>query len=123
MGMQLTERQKGNARYKKSDFPNALEHYSNAVSILEPITGRAAEEQQEVDANLVKAYLNIAAVHLQEQHYGTAIAWCTKALKKDCASDKALLRRAKAHLGRHNYQVFRFPPLLWDVTGKHYLAP
>lgn len=121
--MQLTQRQKGNLHYKKSDFPNALEYYTNAVSILESITGRAAEEQQEVDANLVKAYLNMAAVYLQEQHYGAAIGWCTKALEKDTVNDKALLRHAKAHLGRHNYQACSYPPLHWDVPRKKCLAP
>lgn len=103
--MQLIERRQGNVHYKKKQFTQALEHYSKAVSMLEVIKGRAAEEQQEVDINLGKAYLNIAAVHLQQQYYGEANLWCTKALKLDASNDKALLRRAKAHVGRHNYQV------------------
>lgn len=103
--VQLIERRQGNMHYDKRHFTAALEHYSKAASMLEVIKGRAAEEQQEVDANLGKVYLNIAAVHLQQQYYGEATMWCTKALKLDGSNDKALLRRAKAHMGRHNYQV------------------
>lgn len=80
--------------------------------MLEAIKGRVAEEQQEVDGNLGKAYLNIAAVHLQQHFYGEATIWCTKALKLDGSNDKALLRRARAHMGRHNYEV-----TLGDVGG------
>ena len=105
MPMQLIERRRGNACYKERQFSEALQRYTNAMSILEPITGRIAEEQQEISTNLAKVYLNIAAVHLQEQHHGTAVHWCTQALIKDANNHKALLRRAKAHLGRHNYQV------------------
>ena len=103
--MQLIERRQGNVHYKKRHFTDALQHYSKAVSMLEVIKGRVAEEQQEVDLNLGKVYLNIAAVHLQQQYYGEAKRWCTKALKLDASNGKALLRRAKAHMGRHNYQV------------------
>lgn len=103
--MQLIERRQGNTHYGKRHFTEALEHYSKAASMLEVIRGHAAEEQQEVDTNLGKVYLNIAAVHLQQQYYGEATTWCTKALKLDGSSDKALLRRARAHMGRHNYQV------------------
>lgn len=103
--MQLIERRQGNAQYKKKLFTRALQHYNKAASMLEAIKGRVAEEQQEVDANLGKVYLNIAAVNLQEQYYGEVIMWCSKALKLNGSNDKALLRRAKAHMGRHNYQV------------------
>lgn len=103
--MQLIERRQGNVQYKKRLFTEALQHYNKAASMLKAIKGRVAEEQQEVDANLGKVYLNIAAVHLQEQYYGEATTWCTKALKLDKCNDKALLRRARAHMGRHNYQV------------------
>lgn len=103
--MQLVERRQGNVRYKRRHFTEALEHYSKAASMLEGLSGRAEEEQQEVDANLGSVYLNIAAVHLQQQYYGEAVKWCTKALKLNRSNDRALLRRAKAHMGRHNYQV------------------
>lgn len=116
--MQLTQRRQGNILYQESRFADALKHYSSAMSMVEPITGRADQEQQEVDANLVKVYLNIAAVHLQQQHHGAAITWCTKALKKDRSNKKALLRRAKAHLGRHNYQVYTLL-IMADCLSKH----
>jgi len=105
MVMQLTERRQGNQHYRQKHFDMALTHYDNARSILEPLASNAAEEQQEIDVNVVKVYLNIAAVHLAQQLFGKAIAWCTKALAKDPQNAKALVRRAKAHIGRHNYQV------------------
>ena len=103
--MQLIERRQGNEQYKRRLFTHTLQHYSKAASMLEAIKGRASEEQQEVDMNLGKVYLNIAAVYLQQRLYGEATMWCTKALKLDGSNDKALLRRARAHMGRHNYQV------------------
>lgn len=103
--VQLMERRQGNVHYKKRHFTEALEHYSKAASMLEGLSGRAKEEQQEVNASLGSVFLNVAAVHLQQQYYGEAVQWCTKALKLDASNDRALLRRAKAQMGRHNYQV------------------
>ncbi|DBA96742.1 hypothetical protein WJX77_011474 [Trebouxia sp. C0004] len=104
LNQHLTERRQGNQCYRQKHFETALVHYNNARSILEPLASNAAEEQQEIDMNVVKVYLNIAAVHLAQQLFGKAIAWCAKALAKDPQNAKALLRRAKAHLGTHNYQ-------------------
>ena len=103
--VQLLERRQGNQHYKTKDFDTALTHYNRAVLLLEPLQAGGAEEQQELDNNLVKAYLNIAAVYLTQQYFGKAVAYCNKALRKDKQNSKALMRRAKAHLGRHNYQV------------------
>ena len=114
------ERRQGNQHYRQQDFAAALVHYNNAISILEPLKGCAAEYQEEIDTNVVKAYLNIAALHLAKQYYGQAIAWCTKALTKDQQNEKALLRRAKAHVGRHNYQV-SIPGA--ELTKRSYSVP
>ena len=101
----LLERRQVNQHYKTKDFDTALTHYNRPVLLLEPLQAGGAEEQQELDNNLVKAYLNIAAVYLTQQYFGKAVAYCNKALRKDKQNSKALMRRAKAHLGRHNYQV------------------
>lgn len=37
------------------------------------------------------------------QEFGTAVSFCDKALALDPASTKALLRRSRAHTGRHDY--------------------
>ena len=103
--MQLLERRQGNQHYRNRHFDTALTHYNNAVSILEPLQACTTEEQQEVDLNLSKAYLNIAAVYLARKLLSKAVTWSTKALQKDKQNPTALLRRAKAHLGRHDYQV------------------
>ena len=103
--VQVTERTRGNQHYRQKQFDIALAHYDNARLVLEPLKGCPAEEQQEVDTNLVKVYLNMAAVYLFQQLFSAAIAWCSKALAMDPRNEKALMRRARAHVGRHNYQV------------------
>lgn len=61
--------------------------------------------QAEVDDNRVAALLNIAAVAVEKAEYRTAAQLCSRALALESGSRKALLRRAKAHMGRHEPQV------------------
>ena len=105
MVLQVTERRQGNHHYRQKQFDTALAHYDNARSVLEPLKGCPAEEQAEIDTHLVKVYLNMAAVYLAQQLFNAAISWCSKALAMDPQNEKALMRRARAHVGRHNYQV------------------
>jgi len=58
-----------------------------------------------VNANRVAVLLNIAAVAMARQQYGTAAAFCGRALALEPRNTKALLRRAKAHTRRHELQV------------------
>jgi len=58
-----------------------------------------------VNANRVAVLLNIAAVAMARQQYGTAVAFCGRALALEPRNTKALLRRAKAHTRRHELQV------------------
>ena len=55
----------------------------------------------------VTVLLNLAALHMATQQGQLAIQCCSQALSLDPKSCKALLRRAKAHLKMHNYQVCR----------------
>lgn len=61
--------------------------------------------QAEVDANRVAVLLNIAAVAVEKAEFRTATQLCSRALALEPGSRKALLRRAKAHMGRHEPQV------------------
>ena len=61
--------------------------------------------QAEVDANRVAVLLNIAAVAVEKAEFRTAVQLCSRALALEPDSKKALLRRAKAHIGRHEPQV------------------
>ena len=51
--------------------------------------------------------LNIAAVAVEKAEFPTAAQLCSRALALHPGSRKALLRRAKAHMGRHEPQVCR----------------
>ena len=53
----------------------------------------------------VTVLLNLAALHMATKQGQLAIQCCTQALSLDPKSCKALLRRAKAHLKMHDYQV------------------
>lgn len=58
-----------------------------------------------MDANRVAVLLNIAAVALAKSEFRTAAQLCSRALALEPACKKALLRRAKAHMHRHEAQV------------------
>lgn len=103
--MQLNLRRQGNQQYNKRQFPEALEHYTKAKRLLENTKGAQSDGQAEVLHNLVTTQLNIAAVHIAQQHYGAAVKSCTEALSMDNNNIKALTRRAKAHKGRHDLEV------------------
>lgn len=105
MSLQLTLRRQGNEHYKLKQFTEALANYNSAKCLLEKAKASQGESQEEVICNLVATELNIAAVHISEQHYGAAIKSCTSALSVDGKNTKALMRRAKAHKGRHNLEV------------------
>ncbi|KAL4858750.1 Peptidyl-prolyl cis-trans isomerase FKBP4 [Chlorella vulgaris] len=101
----LTDRRKGNAAYRAKDYPKALEHYERAQATVEFVEGLSRADQQEVNLNRVAVYLNLAAVHMAMQEYGSAVGFCDKALALDPTSIKALLRRSRAHTGRHEYEA------------------
>lgn len=54
-----------------------------------------------MDANRLAVQLNLAALHLATQDYGAALAACDAALALQPGSARALARRARAHIGRH----------------------
>lgn len=102
--MQLVERRQGNHFYAARDYSKALFHYVRAKAIVDVIAGMGSSDQKEVDENKAAVCLNLAAVHLMQQNNADAVACCTDALQC-CASNKAYLRRAKAYIRMHEYQV------------------
>ena len=103
--VQLTERRKGNEHYRGRRFPEALHHYDRARSIVEYVRGAGTGDQAELDANRVAVDLNIAAVCIAIRDYSQAVHWCSEALKLQPDSVKGLLRRSRANLERHEYEV------------------
>ena len=105
--LQLAERNKGNEHYRRSAFKEALKHYSNAAAIVELVRGCGLAEQAEVDVNCLTVYLNKAAAHLALQEFADAAIQCSKALGISSDNEKGLLRRAKAYIGMHEYEVWK----------------
>ncbi len=103
LSTQLTERRQGNAAYRACDYPKALEHYVRAKSIVELVRGLSRADQNEVDVNRVAVLNNIAAVHLATKDFGAAIEVCNQVFELDPGCVKALTRRCKAYIGRHEY--------------------
>jgi tetratricopeptide (TPR) repeat protein len=101
--LQLSERRKGNSAYRAAQYEEALEHYTRARSIVELVKGLSRADQAEVDINRIAIACNIAAAHLATKDYGAAVEACEWALAIDPTCRKALIRRAKARLGRHDY--------------------
>lgn len=99
----LTERRQGNNEYRAGKFAEALYHYERARSIVELVQGLSRVDQAEVDVNRVAVECNIAAVHLSTRDFGAAKEAASRALKINPRCSKALTRRVKASIGRHEY--------------------
>eukprot|EP00803_Ostreobium_quekettii_P008768 evm.model.scf_4361.2 EVM.evm.TU.scf_4361.2 scf_4361:2653-7237(-) len=98
----LAERRKGNAAYGAKRFSEALAHYERALAVVELVEAINPADAEEIDANKVAVLLNIAAVRVEEKSFGAAVEMCTRALQLDPKNAKGLLRRARAHAGRHD---------------------
>lgn len=122
--MQLSERRKGNTAYREGDYVEALDRYARARSIVELVKGLSRADQAEVDVNRVLVDCNIAAVHLATKDFGAAVEACNWALELDPYCTKALIRRAKARLGRHELDLAKadikklrdINPLMPEIT-------
>lgn len=100
----LVERRKGNAAYKGQDYTQALYHYVRAKSIVDLVQGLSQADQVEVLLNRISVNCNIAAVHLATKDYGAAVHACDAALELDPRCQKAVARKAKALIGRHEFE-------------------
>ena len=98
-------RRKGNERYARGHLEAALEHYTQAKAVVDIIHSHSRQEQREIAVNKAAVCLNIAAVHLGQHHCTQAIQLCTEAMSAAPPTAKAHLRRAKAHMLLHQYEV------------------
>jgi tetratricopeptide (TPR) repeat protein len=99
----LTERRQGNEKYRCGDYQGALYHYQRASAVVDFVKGLSRADQAEVNINRVAVYLNIAAAKLALGEYSAAVDKCTAALDLDPQNVKALVRRARAEMKRHEY--------------------
>lgn len=81
-------RELGNAKFKESDWPGAVEAYSEMVK-------RAPEDP--------RGYSNRAAAFIKLLEFPSAIEDCDTAMKKDPTFIRAYLRKAQAYFGMREY--------------------
>lgn len=102
--IQLTERRQGNGKYRSGDYQGALNHYQRASAVVDFVKGLSRADQAEVNMNRIAVYLNIAAAKIALGEYSAAVDKCTAALIFDPENIKALARRARAEMKRHEYE-------------------
>ena len=103
--LQLAQRRRGNGLFQREAHEEALQAYHRAKSMLDMVEGRADGDQQEVNANMAIVTLNIAAVHLAQQHYVAAADSCSDALQLQPNNVKGLVRRSRCYSRMHEYAV------------------
>lgn len=81
-----SEKEAGNAAYKKKDFSVALEHYSKAI---------------EHDPTDISFYTNIAAVYFEQKDYRKCIEQCEKSIEvgRENRADYKLIAKAFCRMG------------------------
>lgn len=81
-----SEKEEGNAAYKKKDFNVALEHYSKAI---------------EHDPTDISFYTNIAAVYFEQKEYRKCVEQCEKSIEvgRENRADYKLIAKAFCRMG------------------------
>ncbi|KAJ2949240.1 hypothetical protein O0L34_g6190 [Tuta absoluta] len=100
-----TLREKGNQLYKDKRYKEAEDAYSQAIAVCEQLMIRERKTDDEwKNLNKIKLpiLLNYAQCKLLNGDYYSVIEHCNTVLEYDKDNEKALYRRAKAHLGAWN---------------------
>ncbi|CAB3227157.1 unnamed protein product [Arctia plantaginis] len=98
-------REKGNKLYMQKKFEEAEEAYGQALGICEQLMLRERKGDEEWETlNKIKLpiLLNYAQCKLIKGEYYPVIEHCSTVLEYDRDNEKALYRRAKAHIGAWN---------------------
>ncbi|XP_014367254.2 AH receptor-interacting protein [Papilio machaon] len=100
-----TLKEKGNKLYAEKKFTEAEDAYSQAIAICEQLMIRERKTDEEwITLNKIKLpiLLNYAQVKLVQEDFYAVIEHCNTVLEYDKDNEKALYRRAKAHVGAWN---------------------
>ena len=102
-------RMQGNQLYESRAFPEALEKYQAALSIVDLIQGTNPGDQSEIDKNRAATLMNVAATHMGMQAFGEAIRNLNEANRIDIVTNhpKLLMRRARAFTQRGAFDEAR----------------
>ncbi|XP_075978222.1 AH receptor-interacting protein-like [Anticarsia gemmatalis] len=98
-------REKGNKLYAQKKYSEAEDAYGQALGICEQLMIRERKGDEEWDVlNKIKLpiLLNYAQCKLIKGEYYVVIEHCNTVLEYDQDNEKALYRRAKAHIGAWN---------------------
>jgi len=114
-------RMNGNALYEVKHFPEALQKYNEALSIVNLVEGTNPGDQHEIDKNKVATLMNIGATHMGTQDFGAAICMLTEANQLMPNHPKLLIRRARAFTQRGEFAKAREDVAL--VESFQYLDP
>ncbi|XP_053610021.1 aryl-hydrocarbon-interacting protein-like 1 [Plodia interpunctella] len=100
-----TLKEKGNKLYGEKKYNEAEDAYSQAIAMLEQLMVRERKTDDEwVNLNKIKIpiLLNYAQCKLIKGDFYPVIEHCSTVLQYDPDNEKALFRRAKAHIGAWN---------------------
>lgn len=100
-----TLKEKGNSLYGEKKYDEAEEAYNEALAICEQLMIRERKGDEEwININELKIpiLLNYAQCKLLKGEYYAVIEHCNTVLEFDKDNEKALYRRAKAHIGAWN---------------------
>ncbi|XP_068633299.1 aryl-hydrocarbon-interacting protein-like 1 [Battus philenor] len=98
-------KEKGNKLYSQKEYEKAEDAYSQAIAICEQLMLRERKSDEEwIELNKIKLpiLLNYAQVKLIQGDFYAVIEHCNTILEYDKDNEKALYRRAKAHIGAWN---------------------
>lgn len=93
----------GNQLYESQSFVEALQKYTEALSIVNLVRGTNDGDQGEIDKNRMATLMNIAAVNMATQDFGAAISRLTEANRILPNHPKLLMRRARAFTERGDF--------------------
>jgi FK506-binding protein 4/5 len=96
----------------------AIKKYEKSLDIFKNSSALSEEEKQKVKDLQLACHLNLAAVHLKEKNYKSAVEESTKALEIDAQNVKALWRRGNAY----SY-LSEFIPAQRDFDSALVIAP
>ncbi|KAJ3320589.1 Tetratricopeptide repeat protein 9A [Blyttiomyces sp. JEL0837] len=108
-----SEKDLGNAEFKKGAIKEALRHYHTAILYLSGLDNAhlnafvktesmAAEVKADIQSTILSIHNNMAACHIKNNAWDRAILACDKVLEKTPENAKALFRRGQSYLQLNN---------------------
>lgn len=100
-------RDEGNIAFSKKEFQKAISSYRNALIYLDYSFGDTDEQDETLDEEQYKCYINMAATWLEMEEYSKVVQECHLALGLTNNSIKAYFRRGVAQTKLGNFDDAR----------------